>query len=494
LSIVVATGNEAERQANQTWREVERLRKEVALRDDQLDKLRAEIEELRRELKAVHRRTFQKHRQADEGHDEGAVDETSVRGLVNSPATADGEKPKKKRGAPVGHPGWYRAIPTVWERTEEVLPATCPHCGGGVQVDPAGLDHNHVQEDWVAGRVEAVCFRHPAALCLVCGRAVEVAGPGELLGCPIGPNIKARAEYLHFEIGLSCRKVQTICAHLLGFQFVPASVLGFDQQAARRAEPLAADIAHKLGFAMVVYADETYWTIDAVSAYVWFHGNEDLAYFQIDTSRSGEVSRQILGDSFDGILSTDCYGGYEKHRAKAKQKCLAHLRRTAKDWLELVPASSQAAAFFNDIVSWVRRACALHRRCPASRMWTGEQRLEIDWLRQELTRLQTLPLDHDRATRLQKRLKKHDEDWLTFVRYPEVSPTNNLAERALRHLVILRKLTYGNRSAAGAHRLGVMHSVLATAQRQGHAAVSFLRDLFLRPKEQMLVALYRPSG
>ncbi len=492
LGLVVMHANGCEQQAHSYYLEIERLRQEIAQRDRELDRLRADLAELRQELKAVHRRAFQKHRRSAAADDEaeGARSPESL----SSAGADDADQPKKKRGAPVGHVGWFRPIPTEFDRIEDVVPTRCPYCGADVALDPAGVSYDQVQEDWVEGRIEVVCFRHPAARCPSCGCDVEVAGPGELLGCPIGPNLKARASYLHFTVGLSCRKVQAICQELLGFKFVPASVLGFDQQLTRRAQPLAEDIAHKLGFSMVVYADETHWTIDGRTAYVWFHGNEDLAYFQIDTSRSGEVSRKILGEKFDGILATDCYGGYEKHRAKAKQKCLAHLRRTAKEWLELVPAESKAAAFFNDIVTWVQRACALHRACPPSRTWTAEQRLEIDWLRTEFQRLQTLTVDHERARRLQKRLQKHDDQWLTFLTYPEVSPTNNLAERALRPLVIQRKITYGNRSAAGAHRLGVLHSVLETAKRQGHGSVSFLRELLLQPKEKMLVALYRPSG
>jgi transposase len=490
LGLVVADANDFEEQANTYRRENERLRQEIARRDRELERLREDLDDLRRELKAVHRRAFQKHRRSDAADNE-AAGSASLESLPKALAD-EANQPKKKRGAPIGHVGWYRSIPTEFDRVEEVVPARCSYCDGDVIPDSAGVWHNHVQEDWVEGRIEVVCFRHPAARCSSCGRDVEVAGPGELLGCPIGPNLKARANYLHFEVGLTCRKVQAVCQELLGFKFAPASVLGFDQQLNRRAQPLAADIAHKLEFSMVVYADETYWTIDGRTAYVWFHGNEDLAYFQIDTSRSGEVSRKILGEKFDGILSTDCYSGYEKHSGKAKQKCLAHLRRTAKDWLELVPPPSQAATFFNDIVSWVQRACALHRACPPSGIWTDEQRLEIDWLRKEFGRLKTMNLDHQRAKRLQKRLQKHDEQWLTFLTFPEVSPTNNLAERALRPLVIQRKITYGNRSAAGAARLGVIHSVLETAKRQGHRPLSFLTDLWLQPKDKMLTALYRP--
>src|SRR5205807_395091 len=101
---------------------------------------------------------------------------------------------------------------------------------------------------------------------------------------------------------------------------------------------------------------------------------------------------------------------------------------------------------------------------------------------------------HARAQRLQKRLKKYHNEWLTFIDHPEVSPTNNLAERALRPLVILRKLTFGNRSDAGAQRLGTMASVLETAKRQGHKALAFLRQLFQCDKKRMLAVLYRPSG
>jgi transposase len=486
LSWVVAVGNGARQQANQYFREMERLRKEISLRDKQIDELQLEIKDLRQELKAVHRRAFHKNRRTSEEAKEQP--QTAV-----TAATASTEATARKRGAPVGHPGWYRRLPNHVDRTVDVPVAQCPHCGS-CQLQPSDAVFNHIQEDVINGRVEVVCFRHPLTRCPTCGKNVLVAGPGELLGCPIGPHAKAIASYLHYDVDLSCRKVQAVCQELLGLKFSVAAVIGFDQQAARRAQPLADDIAAKLHFCMVVYADETYWQIDGRSAYVWFHGNDDLAFFHLDVSRAGIVSRKILGVKFDGALVTDCYGGYEKHATKIKQKCLSHLKRTAEEWGELVPPDSQAAVFFLAVRAWVRRACCLHRGWSPSVGWTAEQGLEIAWLRAELLRLQMLPLDHARAKRLQKRLTKYHDQWLTFIDHPEVSPTNNLAERALRPLVILRKVTFGNRSAAGAQRLGTMASVLETAKRQGHSALAFLRQLFLRNKEHLLVALYRPSG
>jgi hypothetical protein len=61
----------------------------------------------------------------------------------------------------------------------------------------------------------------------------------------------------------------------------------------------------------------------------------DRRHFQLDTSRAGEVSRELLGVDFAGTLVTDCYSAYAAQGAKAKQKCLSHLARTARDWQKL---------------------------------------------------------------------------------------------------------------------------------------------------------------
>ena len=58
------------------------------------------------------------------------------------------------------------------------------------------------------------------------------------------------------------------------------------------------------------------------------------------------MSRDVLGEHFTGTLVTDCYCGYEAHTAGAKQKCLAHLARTARDWQKLTIDGSADFRFF----------------------------------------------------------------------------------------------------------------------------------------------------
>jgi transposase len=460
-------------------RQIDSLRAEGATKSHTIEEQAARIEQLQRELKAERQKQFKaKKEEAAEEEPESAA-----------------AKGKKKRGAPNGHPGWYRRRPEQIDRTVLVsAPRQCPHCGGAVKARPDRPVHDHLQEDWIDGKHVAVCYRHEAGRCTnrKCRRWVRQAGPGELLRAMIGPCLRAASMFLQYDIGLTTRKVVRTVAGLAQFDFVPASLLRFGKEAAEKAKPLAKDVAEKLRACDSNHADETYYRIDAKPAYIWFHGNESLAHFQMSTTRSGLVSRWILGQDYQGGLVTDCYSGYDRHPTKIKQKCLSHVKRTAADWRKLLPSEAKhSRAFFDAVGHWVKRGCTWHRK------WKGrtgaEKDSEAHWLRQELHRLETMPTDSDRAARLQKRLRRYHNEWLTFLDHPGVSPTNNLAEQALRAVVILRKLTFGSRTRAGAKRLGTMMTVIETAKRQGKSVLKFLATLFTMSSNQAMRAMYARS-
>jgi hypothetical protein len=185
----------------------------------------------------------------------------------------------------------------------------------------------------------------------------------------------------------------------------------------------------------------------------------------------------------------DCYAGYDRHKTPIKQRCLAHLKRSAEAWCKLLPIGAPASReFFTAVTQWVKRGCAWHRKWK-NRIGADKDR-EANWLRQELERLQQMPTDSERAARLQKRIRRYRKEWLTFMDHPGVSPTNNLAEQALRAVVILRKLTFGSRTKAGAKRLGTMMTVIETAKRQGKSALKFLVALFTMDTNEARRAMY----
>ena len=75
-----------------------------------------------------------------------------------------------------------------------------------------------------------------------------------------------------------------------------------------------------------------------------------------------------------------------------------------------------------------------------------------------------------------KRLRKHGEAYFTFVTTPGVEPTNNLAEQAIRFVVIDRHITQGTRSEGGQRWCERIWTVIATCVQQGKSVYNFLRE------------------
>jgi hypothetical protein len=404
---VVFQANQNDQQQSWLFRQLDGSREENADKARRIAELEERVQQLEAELKAERQKQFKAARPEEAPPSQDVSEENQ-------------ENQPKKRGAPVGHPGWFRPTPTHIDRTIDVpAPACCPHCGAAVVARPDLAPYEHIQEDLIDGQPTVTCYRHVEGLCTnpECGRSARQPGEGEILLARIGPQMRARGLFLRFHIGLSHRKVVGAVAGLDCLSFTPAALLGFEKKAAQTARPLAYDVAKKLRACEVNHADETHYSIDGQHAQVWFHGNEHLAHFYICGTRSGKISRKILGVDYAGALVTDCYAGYDRHATKIKQKCLEHLKRTAKDWLKVTPDKATASRqFFADVMAWTKRGCRWHRRWKAD---SGpEKEVEAAWLREEQARLEGVALDSKKAQTLQGRIRRYSKEWLTFLDHP----------------------------------------------------------------------------
>ena len=115
----------------------------------------------------------------------------------------------------------------------------------------------------------------------------------------------------------------------------------------------------------------------------------------------------------------------------------------------------------------------------------------IPRLKRELKRFAGQPLDYPPAETLRDRIMHKDYDKLfTFLQVPGVEPTNNHSERSLRFLVIMRKISFGTRSAAGTESHSILPSLLETARRQGKNRIAFLVALLTQPPDAARAALF----
>jgi len=102
-------------------------------------------------------------------------------------------------------------------------------------------------------------------------------------------------------------------------------------------------------------------------------------------------------------------------------------------------------------------------------------------------------LDDDNAETLRTRLRDPTRLYhrlFTFLKYPQIEPTNNQAEQSLRYMVIFRKICFGTRSSQGSLSHSVLPSLLMTAKRQGQHPLTFFETLFTSDTAAAHAALY----
>ena len=353
---------------------IDRFHESLKERDEQIRKLTRENAELKAKVKMMHERQFKPNKKND---------------AAPLPGKASIAPIKKKRGAPMGHPGWQRPKPVNIDHTIVVAaPATCPYCHKqGLTPSPSWQEH--IQEDIVlTPRTVVPRYLHEQAFCSTGNRLVVQPGQDEILHAPIGPVAKSVAIYLRYQIGISYRKTTKLLWELFGLKFVAASAVGFDHKASARGESIHNDLREKIRVSDVVHADETSWRNDGIGHYAWFAGNENLAFFHIDRHRSADVAKSIFGEHFEGILVRDRYAAYNGI-GKEWQSCLSHIITKTKEIKrehDLLPQNEQdgtTVRFCDRVVAFFKEACCVGAKLRSGIIpWKHSADIEKDFIKQ----------------------------------------------------------------------------------------------------------------
>ena len=466
------------------WLVREQMAAEISELAKTLRQLRKEIDRLGAENKQLHQRKFKPRNKSKT--QSGAKDKGAGKPRTKS----------KKRGAPVGHPPWLREVPDRIDRTVQIdAPYDCPHCQEPTDLSQRGST-SYVQEDiLLRPQTVVTSYIHQTAYCPGCRRQVMKKLEGEIPFASIGANAKAAALYLRHEIKLPYRKIAELMSTLFGLDFVPASSLGFEKRARKNGEPLYEDLIQKMRHSDIVHADETYWRQDGENVIAWYAGNQDVAVFRIDPHRSAEAAECLLGERIEGLLVTDAYAAYNSITVQARQSCLAHLLRKAREIGELLAAmdgpDSASGRFCANLARLFKLACAITVP-PGSKART---KLTERFLR-VLDRICAKPLPFAKAETLRKRLipgaREHAEVF-AFIQF-DGPPTNNHAERALRPLVIFRKVCMGTRSRQGSENIGIFGSLAQTAKLQGCPVINLFQALLTGSPELAQDILFNDSS
>jgi hypothetical protein len=219
----------------------------------------------------------------------------------------------------------------------------------------------------------------------------------------------------------------------------------------------------------ILHGDETSWRENGVNGYIWSFstpGQDAVRYYEYDPSRGQVVVKRFLNGQFAGHLVSDFYCGYNDYAGK-HQRCWAHLLR---DLHHLKEAQGHDA----DVVEWAQAVQACY---DAAQAWLAAH-AHAPPAEREAQYVQLTSQTHELGLRyarskahtcqaLAKRLLRHEDELFQFMLVDGLSADNNLAERAIRPLVVIRKISGGSRSAAGTKTRMALASLFQTWQARG---------------------------
>lgn len=368
----------------------------------------------------------------------------------------------KKRGRPFGHPVAYRKRPETIDEYVAVPLDKCPVCGHS-NLSICKHTDEHVQQDIVIKKVITRSFVHFHYWCPHCKKVVSGVGEKEIPKAPIGPVAKAVAGFLRYQTKISYDDIQRILQNLFGLEITPGAIVGFDNKIYQKGLSLYESLKKMLPYTSSIYADETGWK----KKWLWTFSNEQLVFFHIDPHRSGDVVKEHLGSDYKGILSSDFYSAYNRSiNAFAKQKCNTHLLGDVKELEEKFSDNPEIISFCHELKKLIQDAILLHSQHDklSPEKWKSSKKNIF----RRFKNLYKIPILHPETETLRKRLLRHNDEILTFLKYPKVvEPTNNRAERSLRNLVIFRKITFGNRSEQGTKNVSLISTIIRTAKLKG---------------------------
>ena len=276
----------------------------------------------------------------------------------------------------------------------------------------------------------------------------------------VGPMLVSLIIALSLRMRLSRARIQEFLHEWLGIYLSIGVINQAIAEGGRAVEPIEEELIAEIKQAELLHADETGWKEKGQLRWLWVLIGPTVTLFLIGR-RSWDVIADIL-EEFAGWLMSD---GYQVYRKYAKRlRCLAHLVRKAQGLSESLNPEAQAfgdktLAYLAKFIEGVYRA----RAAPTENLKGEfvEQLAELKvWCEQHRDS------NHEKTGQLAREFLNDWEAIWRVLEHPDLPITNNIAERALRHWIIARKISYGTRTPQGSRAFALLASVIDTCRQR----------------------------
>lgn len=346
-----------------------------------------------------------------------------------------------------------------------------------------------VEKPFLVTEHQARLYKDPASGTIYCAPfPPEVSAAGLC-----GPRLSAFIGYLKGGCRMSYSLIQDLLQDVMNIGLSTGQLAKVVHKTSTALAPAYQQLLEALPTQAVLGVDETGHYDRGQTLWNWCFRAPDFAVFKIDASRGSQVLRAVLGDDYAGTLVCDFFSPYRKFKDMTRcliQFCLAHLIRDIR-FLESLP-DQPGRRFARKLLKLIQKLFHKHHQRLANPK--GDFTGVLEKLRKKLLALIARAPASIEAQNLRERFRTFKQEYFTFLKRPEVDPTNNFTERTLRFAVIDRKLTQGTRGTIGQTWCQRIWSVLATCRLQGRSAFQFLVQTLVNAFKRIDTPQLLPAG
>lgn len=379
----------------------------------------------------------------------------------------------RKRGGQPGHEKAERAL-VPEERVDEFVvlkPDQCRRCGAALSGrDPEPWRH----QVWELPEIQPIIteYQRHRLECPCCGTTTCAQLPDGVPAGQSGPRLVAFVALLMAHFRQSKRRVSLFCETVLHAPMSPGLVIKLQKQATCALRPAYEELVGALPNQHHLHIDESPTKEANRNAWLWTFVATSFTVFVHRLSRAGDVLDDVLTENFAGIVTCDRARMY--WRLPTLQWCWAHLKR---DFQALADSPARVAKDLGrKLLNETKTVFRQWSRCRDGTISRTGLKSSLGTTRRAIEALleRGYACRHARTAEICRELCWHRQRLWTFLDHAGVEPTNNAAERSLRHAVIWRKLSFGTQSAAGSRFVDTLLTVIETCRQQDRDVLAFV--------------------
>jgi len=397
------------------------------------------------------------------------------------------KKGKRKIGGQPGHDRHDRPLfaPEEIGKVHHYILVSCPDCHGEVSItegEPRIIQQIELLE------VPLIREEHRSypVWCPTCGKIHYMPFPPEVYKEGLfKERITALVAYMKNVCHASFSTIRKYIRDVLGEKVSRGYLRKVIEKVSRSLQAPYNELLDRLPLETIVNVDETGHKENGGKFWTWVFKADLYVLFKIDKSRGSKVLIDVLGKEFDGVLGCDYFSAYRKYMKDFNvsiQFCIAHLIRDIRFLITL--KDQETKAYGQKLLDEVKNMFkVIHDR---ENMTPETFTTALEDAKEKITTaaLNDVPSNLDKngkeekreAQNMANRFRLHGKEYFQFITTPGMDPTNNVAEQAIRFVVIDRHVTQGTRSEKGRQSNERLWTVVATCALQGRSAFNFILE------------------